>query len=220
MQYFWFILQAMNQTPPKLPVLYSFRRCPYAMRARLALHFAQQAVEHREVVLKDMPQQIIDISPKATVPVMQLPDGTVIDESLDIALWALEQQDPSNLLGSLAQLSDMLSLINDNDNDFKGWLDQYKYADRYPEQTPEYYREQGELFLEKLENRLSHHPYLFGVEIRLADIAIMPFVRQFAHVDKKWFDTADYPFLQNWLQSWLASDSFEGIMHKHPKWTA
>lgn len=220
MQYFWFILQAMNQTPPKLPVLYSFRRCPYAMRARLALHFAQQAVEHREVVLKDMPQQMIDISPKATVPVMQLPDGTVIDESLDIALWALEQQDPSNLLGSLAQLSDMLSLINDNDNDFKGWLDQYKYADRYPEQTPEYYREQGELFLEKLENRLSHHPYLFGVEIRLADIAIMPFVRQFAHVDKKWFDAADYPFLQNWLQSWLASDSFEGIMHKHPKWTA
>ena len=190
------------------------------MRARLALHFAQQAVEHREVVLKDMPQQMIDISPKATVPVMQLPDGTVIDESLDIALWALEQQDPSNLLGSLAQLSDMLSLINDNDNDFKGWLDQYKYADRYPEQTPEYYREQGELFLEKLENRLSHHPYLFGVEIRLADIAIMPFVRQFAHVDKKWFDAADYPFLQNWLQSWLASDSFEGIMHKHPKWTA
>ncbi len=220
MQYFWFILQAMNQTPPKLPVLYSFRRCPYAMRARLALHFAQQAVEHREVVLKEMPQQMIDISPKATVPVMQLPDGTVIDESLDIALWALEQQDPSNLLGSLAQLSDMLSLINDNDNDFKGWLDQYKYADRYPEQTPEYYREQGELFLEKLENRLSHHPYLFGVEIRLADIAIMPFVRQFAHVDKKWFDAADYPFLQNWLQSWLASDSFEGIMHKHPKWTA
>lgn len=220
MQYFWFILQAMNQTPPKLPVLYSFRRCPYAMRARLALHFAQQAVEHREVVLKEMPQQMIDISPKATVPVMQLPDGTVIDESLDIALWALEQQDPSNLLGSLAQLSDMLSLINDNDNDFKGWLDQYKYADRYPEQTPEYYREQGELFLEKLENRLSHHPYLFGVEIRLADIAIMPFVRQFAHVDKKWFDAADYPFLQNWLQSWLVSDSFKGIMHKHPKWTA
>lgn len=220
MQYFWFILQGMNQTPPKLPVLYSFRRCPYAMRARLALLFAQQAVEHREVVLKDMPQQMIDISPKATVPVMQLPDGTVIDESLDIALWALEQQDPSNLLGSLAQLSDMLSLINDNDNDFKGWLDQYKYADRYPEQTPEYYREQGELFLEKLENRLSHHPYLFGVEIRLADIAIMPFVRQFAHVDKKWFDAADYPFLQNWLQSWLASDSFERIMHKHPKWAA
>ena len=220
MQYFWFILQTMNQTPPILPVLYSFRRCPYAMRARLALHFAQQAVEHREVVLKDIPQQMIDISPKATVPVMQLPDGTVIDESLDIALWALEQQDPSNLLGSLAQLSDMLSLINDNDNDFKGWLDQYKYADRYPEQTPEYYREQGEMFLEKLENRLSHHPYLFGVEIRLADIAIMPFVRQFAHVDKKWFDAADYPFLQNWLQSWLASDSFEGIMHKHPKWTA
>ncbi|MGB1311466.1 MAG: glutathione S-transferase N-terminal domain-containing protein, partial [Leucothrix sp.] len=105
------------------PILYSFRRCPYAMRARLALLFAEQTVEHREVVLRDMPQQMIDISPKATVPVMQLADGTVIDESLDIALWALEQQDPQKLLGSLSQLSDMLSLINENDNDFKGWLD-------------------------------------------------------------------------------------------------
>jgi glutathione S-transferase len=209
----------MNQIPPEQPVLYSFRRCPYAMRARLALHFANQAVEHREVVLKDIPQQMIDISPKATVPVMQLPDGTVIDESLDIALWALEQQDPSNLLGSLAQLSDMLSLINDNDNDFKGWLDQYKYADRYPEQTPEYYREQGEVFLKKLENRLSHHPFLFGIKMRLADIAIMPFVRQFAHVDKKWFEAADYPFLQNWLQAWLESDDFQKIMFKYLKWT-
>ena len=209
----------MNQIPPEQPVLYSFRRCPYAMRARLALHFANQAVEHREVVLKDIPQQMIDISPKATVPVMQLPDGTVIDESLDIALWALEQQDPSNLLGSLAQLSDMLSLINDNDNDFKGWLDQYKYADRYPEQTPEYYREQGEVFLKKLENRLSHHPFLFGIEMRLADIAIMPFVRQFAHVDKKWFEAADYPFLQIWLQAWLESDDFQKIMFKYLKWT-
>ena len=209
----------MNQIPPEQPVLYSFRRCPYAMRARLALHFANQAVEHREVVLKDIPQQMIDISPKATVPVMQLPDGTVIDESLDIALWALEQQDPSNLLGSLAQLSDMLSLINDNDNDFKGWLDQYKYANRYPEQTPEYYREQGEVFLKKLENRLSHHPFLFGIEMRLADIAIMPFVRQFAHVDKKWFEAADYPFLQIWLQAWLESDDFQKIMFKYLKWT-
>jgi glutathione S-transferase len=209
----------MNQTPLEQPVLYSFRRCPYAMRARLALHFANQTVEHREVVLKDIPQQMIDISPKATVPVMQLADGTVIDESLDIALWALEQQDPSNLLGSLAQLSDMLSLINENDNDFKGWLDQYKYADRFPEQTPEFYREQGEAFLNKLENRLSHHPFLFGTEIRLADIAIMPFVRQFAHVDKKWFDAADYPFLQNWLQAWLDSDDFQKIMVKYLQWT-
>ena len=123
------------------------------------------------------------------------------------------------ILTSLAQLSDMLSLINDNDNDFKGWLDQYKYADRYPEQTPEYYREQGEVFLKKLENRLSHHPFLFGIKMRLADIAIMPFVRQFAHVDKKWFEAADYPFLQNWLQAWLESDDFQKIMFKYLKWT-
>jgi len=210
----------MNQTQSAQPVLYSFRRCPYAMRARLALHYAEQSVEHREVVLKDIPQQMIDISPKATVPVMLLADGTVIDESLDIALWALEQQDPQNMLGSLSQLSDMLSLINDNDNDFKGWLDQYKYADRHPEHTAQYYREQGEVFLQRLEDRLSRHPYLFGVEIRLADIAIVPFVRQFAHVDKRWFEDADYPHVRQWLEDWLASESFEQIMSKHPQWVA
>ena len=210
----------MNQTQSDQPVLYSFRRCPYAMRARLALRYAEQSVEHREVVLRDIPQQMIDISPKATVPVMLLSNETVIDESLDIALWALEQQDPHELLGSLSQLSDMLALINENDNDFKAWLDQYKYADRYPEQTPEYYRQQGEDFLQKLESRLAHHPYLFGVKIRLADIAIMPFVRQFAHVDKRWFEAAEYPNLQRWLSEWLESDTFKEIMTKYPKWTA
>jgi len=209
----------MNQTQSEeRPILYSFRRCPYAIRARLALHYAEQPVEHREVVLKDIPQQMIDISPKATVPVMLLSDGMVIDESLDIALWALEQEDPQKLLGSLSQLSDMLSLINDNDHDFKGWLDQYKYADRHPEHTAEYYREQGEAFLQILETRLSQHPYLFGVEIRLADIAIMPFVRQFAHVDKHWFESANYPNLQRWLEGWLSSDGFEQVMVKYPQW--
>ena len=210
----------MNQTPSEQPILYSFRRCPYAMRARLALHYADQAVEHREVVLRDIPQQMIDISPKATVPVMQLADDTVIDESLDIALWALEQQDPQKLLGSLSQLSDMLALINENDNDFKGWLDRYKYADRHPEESIETYRQEGEVFLQKLEERLARHPYLFGTEIRLADIAIMPFVRQFAHVDKRWFEAADYPNLQRWLSEWLVSDSFTKIMIKYPQWTA
>lgn len=209
----------MNQTQPEeRPILYSFRRCPYAMRARLALFYAEQSVEHREVVLRDIPQQMIDISPKATVPVMLLSDETIIDESLDIALWALEQKDPQKLLGSLSQLSDMLSLIKENDNDFKVWLDQYKYADRYPENTPEYYRQQGELFLEKLEARLSQHPYLFGVEIRLADIAIMPFVRQFAHVDKRWFESTDYVNLQRWLKEWLESGSFKQVMTKYPQW--
>ena len=210
----------MNQTPSEQPVLYSFRRCPYAMRARLALHYADQAVEHREVVLRDIPQQMIDISSKATVPVMQLADDTVIDESLDIALWALEQQDPQKLLGSLSQLSDMLALINENDNDFKSWLDRYKYADRHPEESIETYRQEGEVFLQKLEERLARHPYLFGTEIRLADIAIMPFVRQFAHVDKRWFEAADYPNLQRWLSEWLVSDSFTKIMIKYPQWIA
>ena len=210
----------MNETQSEAPILYSFRRCPYAMRARLALHFANQTVDHREVILRDMPQHMLDISPKATVPVMQLNDGTVIEESLDIALWALEQQDPLKLLGSLSQLSDMLSLINDNDHDFKGWLDRYKYADRHPEHSADYYREQGEAFLKELEERLKQQPYLFGAEIRLADIAIMPFVRQFAHVDKRWFESAGYPNLQRWLEGWLASESFQEIMTKYPQWQA
>lgn len=208
----------MNQPQSKSPILYSFRRCPYAMRARLALHYAEQSVEHREVILRDIPQSLTAISPKATVPVMQLVNGSVIDESLDIALWALEQQDPKMLLGSAAMLSDMLSLINESDNDFKGWLDRYKYADRHPEQTAEYYRERGEVFLHKLEERLSQQDYLFGIDIRLADIAIMPFVRQFAHVDKPWFDAADYPHLQRWLTGWLESESFQKIMTKYPQW--
>lgn len=208
----------MNFIESEQPILYSFRRCPYAMRARLALYYAEQIVEHREVVLRDIPQQMIEISSKATVPVMQLSDGTVIDESLDIALWALEQQDPKKLLGSLSQLSDMLSLINDNDNDFKGWLDHYKYAERHPEHTQEYYREQGEVFLQKLEGCLKNKPYLFSAQIGLADIAIMPFVRQFAHVDKSWFESTNYPCLQRWLEGWLNSEAFKEVMIKYPQW--
>ena len=132
---YWSILDVMNQTQSSQPILYSFRRCPYAMRARLALLYAEQAVEHREVVLRDIPKQMIDISPKATVPVMQLADGMVIDESLDIALWALEQQDPQQLLGSLSKLPDMLSLINENDNDFKlgAWIYDVTHPSVYPE---------------------------------------------------------------------------------------
>jgi glutathione S-transferase len=197
-----------------LPTLYSFRRCPYAIRSRLALHYAELSVDIHEVSLRDKPAEMIAISPKATVPVLQLADGTVLEESLDIVLWALRENDPQQLLPAEDELAETLALIAENDGEFKNWLDHYKYATRYPEQTPEYYRQQGEVFLQKLEQRLSEYRYLSGSAITLSDIAIVPFVRQFAYVDKGWFDGADYPALQRWLAAWLTSEVFVGVMAK------
>lgn len=196
------------------PTLYSFRRCPYAIRTRLALHYAEQAVDIHEVSLRDKPAEMIAISPKATVPVLQLADGTVLDESLDIMLWALRRNDPQQLLPDESELQETLSLIAENDGEFKNWLDHYKYATHHPEQSPEYYRQKGEVFLQKLEQLLTENRYLSGSTITLSDIAIVPFVRQFAHVDKRWFDAADYPALQRWLGAWLTSEVFVGVMAK------
>ncbi|RVU86627.1 glutathione S-transferase [Leucothrix sargassi] len=200
------------------PILYSFRRCPYAMRARLAISLAEQQVVLREVVLRDKPEHMLEISPKGTVPVLQLIDGTVLEESFDIAMWALKLNDPQNLLANADQLDQMLAMIEENDGTFKDALDRYKYANRFPEQTDVDYRQQGELFIKKLEQRLRSHEYLFGDKASFADIAIMPFVRQFAHVDKAWFDQADYPAVQRWLAHWLTSDVFLSIMSKYEQW--
>lgn len=204
-------------------ILYSFRRCPYAMRARLgcALFLPQQSLELREVVLKNKPQQLLDISPKATVPVLQLIDGTVIDESRDILTWALDQATNE----SKAQYSpihlqlEIDELIDENDGSFKWALDHYKYADRFDE-TEEYYRELGEVFLTKLEQLLANNRHLFSAELSLADIAIFPFVRQFAHVDKKWFEQSAYPKLNLWLDALLESELFNSIMEKYKPWQA
>lgn len=195
-----------------LPVLYSFRRCPYAIRSRLALHYAELAVDIHEVSLRDKPAEMLAISPKATVPVLQLADGTVLEESLDIIIWALRQNDPKQLLNPDSELSETLSLIAENDGEFKHWLDHYKYATHHPEQSVEYYRQRGEVFLQKLEQRLTENTYLSGPSITVSDIAIVPFVRQFAHVDKRWFDSADYPALQRWLAEWLTSEVFLRVM--------
>src|SRR5690554_5339291 len=163
------------------PILYSFRRCPYAMRARLGILFAGLQVELREIVLRNKPAQMLAISPKGTVPVLQLPDGQVIDESLDIMRCALQLQDPQQLLDE-STLTQGYALIEQNDRQFKHWLDRYKYADRYPEMTQLEYRLQGEVFLQQLE-QLLNQSFLLGDKISLADIGIMPFIRQFAHVD-------------------------------------
>ncbi|MEZ7502408.1 glutathione S-transferase [Psychrobacter sp. Arc29] len=197
--------------------LYSFRRCPYAMRARLGILFAELSVELREITLKNKPEQMLAISPKGTVPVLQLVDGTVIEESVEIMTWALEQSDPQGLLDkkTLPQAS---ALIAQNDNEFKYWLDHYKYADRHPEMTQTEYRQRGEVFLQDLEALLTENTYLLGNRVTIADIGIMPFVRQFAHVDREVFYSLPYPKLQQWLQHWLDHPLFVQAMAKFQPW--
>ncbi|AZE84260.1 Glutathione S-transferase N terminus [Pseudomonas orientalis] len=192
-------------------LLYSFRRCPYAMRARLALRYSGVPVEIIEVSLKAKPADMLALSPKGTVPVLSL-DGRVIEESLEIMQWALAQHDPEDWL--LQGDPAVLALIAENDQVFKHHLNRYKYAERYPEQPMEHYRAEGEVFLQKLENLLADREYLLAGHLSLADAAVVPFVRQFAHVDREWFAGAPYPRLQVWLQRFLESPLFIAVMAK------
>ncbi|MDQ7072405.1 MAG: glutathione S-transferase [Gammaproteobacteria bacterium] len=196
-----------------MAILYSFRRCPYAMRARMAIAISGVQVELREVVLKDKPQALLDSSPKATVPILVLENNKVIDESLDIMQWALQQSDPEHWLANVD-----LELITNNDGTFKYWLDRYKYADRYPEESQLYYRQQAEITLSRLEQRLTQHDYLSCENISFTDIALFPFIRQFAFVDVDWFEQSPYPNLKNWLNTFIASPLFISIMKKYPQW--
>ena len=192
-------------------LLYSFRRCPYAMRARLALRYSGVPVEIIEVSLKAKPAQMLALSPKGTVPVLSL-DGRVIEESLEIMQWALAQHDPDDWL--LQGDPAVLELIAENDQVFKHHLNRYKYAERYPEQPMEHYRAEGEVFLQKLEDLLAEREYLLAERMSLADAAVVPFVRQFAHVDREWFAGAPYRRLQAWLQRILESQLFIAVMAK------
>nr|WP_320135083.1 glutathione S-transferase [uncultured Amphritea sp.] len=202
------------------PILYSFRRCPYAIRARLAIAGSGQSVTLREVVLKDKPAAMLQASPKATVPVLVLPEGRVIDESRDIMRWALRQSDPHNWLcaDDPDQLWQSEGLIQENDAVFKQHLDRYKYFERYPGHSQDYYRQQCEVTLGRLERQLQQSAFLTGELCRLADIAIFPFIRQFAHVDRDWFYSAPYPGLQRWLDYHLTSPLFLSVMKKYPRW--
>ena len=204
-------------TAYSLSCLYSFRRCPYAMRARLGLLFAELPVELREITLKNKPTHMLAISPKGTVPVLQLADGVVIEESRDIMEWALEQQDPQELMNPKT-LHQGNTLIEQNDQEFKHWLDRYKYADRHLEMTQTEYRQKGEAFLQILEALLTKNTYLLGDSVTIADIGIMPFVRQFAHVDRDVFYSLPYPKLQIWLKNWLAHPLFIQAMTKFQPW--
>ena len=195
--------------------LYSFRRCPYAMRARMALRYSGVAVDIVEVSLKAKPAEMLALSGKGTVPVLNA-DGRVIDESLDIMRWALAQNDPQDWLlkDDPVAAEQIAPLIEQNDQVFKVHLNRYKYAERYPEQPMEVYRSEGEVFLRRLDQLLEGRDYLLADHPSLADVALMPFVRQFAHVDRDWFGQTPYLRLQAWLQRLLESDLFTSIMKK------
>lgn len=197
-----------------LPILYSYRRCPYAMRARMALSYAGISVEIREISLKQKPAHMLQVSPKGTVPVLVLAGGQVIDQSLEIMQWALQQHDADGWLSADPQ--HVALLITENDGSFKQNLDRYKYAVRFPEHAAEDYRQQGELFLAKLELQLQQTSFLLGNKISLADIAIFPFIRQFAAVDANWFESSGYIKLKLWLQHLIDSALFTRVMIKYP----
>ena len=210
---------------PTLPVLYSFRRCPYAMRARLALLASGIAVEHREVVLKNKPAHLLALSPKGTVPVLWLPDaqgavaGQVLDQSLDIMLWALRQHDLRGWLPtSDAGMTDALALIAHNDGPFKRQLDRYKYPNRSGLDSGAADRDEAALWLQALEARLRAQVFLAGQQFGLTDAALAPFVRQYAHTDPGWFAAQAWPALASWLAAFEASELFAAIMHKHAPW--
>lgn len=189
------------------------------MRSRMALHASGVAVELREIELRNKPDHMLAASPKGSVPVLVLPDGCVIDESWDIMQWALNQHDPEGWLGEHGAFVHAAEpLIRTNDASFKQSLDRYKYADRYPEQSREDYRAQGEVFLQQLEQRLSATRYLLGDALTIADAGIFPFIRQFAEVDQEWFAQAPYPLLRTWLAGILDSPRFAAIMQKQPIW--
>lgn len=186
----------------------------------MTLCYSGVQVELREVVLRDMPRELLVCSPKATVPVLVLPDGQVLEESRDIMEWALAQHDPDHWgpqPGS-PEAGAARDLIAANDLEFKPQLDRYKYAERYPQHPPAWYRSQGEYFLDDLEQRLAYHNWLLGDHISIADIAIFPFIRQFALVDRAWFDASNRPNLRHWLEGLLQAELFTAVMHKYPPW--
>lgn len=203
-----------NPVPTDHPILWSFRRCPYAMRARLGILSAGIVVQLREIKLRDKPEAFLQTSPTATVPALR--DGDqVLDESLDIMIWALRQNDP---LGLMDVADEAWDLISANDGPFKRALDRTKYVTRYPDCDPEAERAKAVAHLMTLEDRLSRGPWLIGDRQTIADLAILPFVRQFAHIDRDWFDAQPWPHLIAWLDRFLESEAFARVMPKYTPW--
>ncbi len=192
-------------------ILYSFRRCPYAIRARMAIALSTNQCQIREVVLRDRPEHLLEISPKGTVPVLLLDNGELIEESLEIMQWALS--------GILSASDTDLELIARNDEEFKANLDRYKYPNRFDEEDDcKVYRDAAVSFIETLEQRLTLHHNLSGDEIGYCDLAILPFVRQFANTDREWFNSLQLPLLHDWLERHLKSQLFHSVMPKLKRW--
>ena len=203
----------------KSPIVYSFRRCPYAIGARLALREAGIVCELREVVLKDKPAEMLAVSPKGTVPVLVLSDGRIIDESIDVIQWALEQSDPRGLLTpTTGTVVEMRLLMDSIESDFKFHLDRYKYANRYEGSDSTEHRQLASQYLYKVEGRLQEHDHLYGERPSMADITLAPFVRQFANTDRPWFDSEPWPRLISWLDSFLSAQRFLDVMEKYDQW--
>lgn len=210
-----------------LAVLYSFRRCPYAMRARLAWAASGLRCELREVALRSKPAELLAVSPQATVPVLVLPGGRVIAQSLEIMHWALAQNDPHGWLTPENEgLAAMEALIAVNDGAFKQHLDRYKYPNRHRHEhtgdEPSFARshraQAAGWLMAELQGRLARHAWLLGSAACLADMALLPFVRQFAHTDRAWFDAQPWPHLAAWLAGWENGPLLAQVMDKYPPW--
>ena len=201
------------------PILYSFRRCPYAMRARLAMCVSAQRVELREVFLRNKPASLLAISPNATIPALLLPDGSAIDESIEIMDWALAQNDPEGWLdGDQAMRAEIVEMTTQGTGSFKRHLDAYKYPDKYENADPIIERESGLNILKHINDQLGSNPYLFGDTPTYSDMALLPFIRQYAHTDKDWFLAQAIPNVQDWLTRFLTSDRFAAVMTKYEPW--
>jgi glutathione S-transferase len=203
-----------------LPVLYSLRNCPYAMRARLAIYASGQQVQLRDLVLSNKPAEMLNLSPKGTVPVLVTASNQVIDDSLSIMLWAFSQTDPDDYLNKTVPnaLADMLAVIAIFDNEFKGHLEKYRCSKRYHEPSLIEDRQQCERYLADLESRLCLHLYLMSDTPSLTDLALMPFIRQFARVERQWYLQSPYPKLRQWLNHYLQSRMFSKVMVQYPMW--
>ncbi len=203
-----------------LPIFYSLQHCPYAMRARIALMKANRMVRLRPIKLNNKPKEMLKASPKGTVPVLVVAKRFVIDESLEVMLWALAQNDPQDLLRSNQEgaLSTILEIIGHFDTEFVPALEAYSCAKRYHANNLDECRQACQFHIQKLEDRLQAHRFLFSDSESLLDIALMPFIRKFARIEKRWFRSSPYPNVRLWLEAYLQSAMFSKVMANHDLW--
>ena len=203
----------------KYPILYTFRRCPYAMRARFAIRSSQIIVQVREIKLQEKPSEFLKTSPKGTVPVLITKYGEILEESIDIMNWALGINDPHKWLGKgKLENQEIIKLLDNLETKFKTNLDKYKYPNKFPGIDQLLYRDKNLCFLEKLNSYLKKNKSLNCKHLTFLDYAIFPFIRQFRNVDQEWFDKLNFSLLNNWFNQIIDSEDFSSIMKKFKKW--